>query len=259
MRKSEIFAYVALGALLAGCGGGTDNNSQSRTGPTSGGASAVLRAEGVYTGTLSNGQLMESVILETGEIFMMHGDFQSINGQAVIEGTGKADNGIYTSTDARDYDPASAVSFVPVSISASYNLAGQLSGSITGQGQPVSFSGTRVSTTFYDYDQPASLDKIAGSWGGLIIFTITPAGDIGVSSRQCDGHGTIKPRASGKNVFDIEWTFGAIPACPFYGETIKSIAILEGDAIGGIPGSQRLTIMGVDNSRAHGKGWVLTR
>jgi hypothetical protein len=101
---------------------------------------------------------------------------------------------------------------------------------------------------------------VVGNWGDFQLrVTITAAGDIRLTSRQCDGAGTIKPRASGKNVFDIEWTFGAVPFCPFYGETIKSIAYAEAYTQGGSTLSKRLIIMGVDNTRAKGKGWFLLR
>jgi hypothetical protein len=252
MRASVAFV---LGALLAGCGGGGSSNSASD--------SPVLAAEGVYTGTLSNGEKHESIILENGQIFMMHGDFQSLNGQAVLEGPGKAENGGYSSADLKDFQTASAESFFPASISASYNSAGRFSGTISEQGGTigsVSFDGVRPTTSFYDYDQPASLDKVVGNWGDFLLrVTITPAGDIHLSSRQCDGNGTIKPRTTGKNVFDIEWTFGAIPACPFYGQTVKSIAFVEGFTQDASTLSQRLIIMGVDNSRAKGKGYFLLR
>lgn len=257
MGKFGSCISAALGVMLAGCGG---DSSSIASAPTGTAAPAVLRAEGVYTGTLSNGQVVESIVLENGEILLMHGDFRSLNGQAIMEGTGRADNGSYSSTDARDYDPSSADPFFPASISASYNAAGAFSGTIAERGQTISFSGVRPAASVYDYDQPALLGTVVGTWGDFLLkVTITAAGEIRLSTRQCDGAGTIKPRASGKNVFDIEWTFGAIPACPFYGQTVTSTAFVEGFTQGGSTLSQRLIIMGVDSSRARGLGYFLLR
>jgi hypothetical protein len=259
MGKMGVSVGLVLGVLLAGCGGGGDSSSGASGAPKAT-TPTVLRAEGAYTGTLSNGQLMETVILESGEIFMMHGDFKSLNGQAMIEGPGKEDNGSYSATETRDYDPNRADPFVPAPISASYDTAGRFSGTISEQGQTISFTGARPATSIYDYDQPASLDRVVGTWSDFLInFAITAAGEIHLSSRQCDGSGTIKPRASGKNVFDIEWTFVAIPACPFYGQTVKSIAFVEAYTPVGSTLSQRIIIMGVDNARTKGKGWYFYR
>lgn len=259
MRKVGVGAIFFASAFLGACGGG-GSDAERVAGTAADVLPTVLRAEGLYTGTLSNGELMQSLILETGDIFLMHGDFKTLNGQEMLQGPGRADNGSYSSTDTRDYDPDNTRPFFPAPISAAYDSAGRFSGSIVEQGQTIGFSGLRPAQSAYDYDQPASLDKVLGAWGdALLRITIGIAGDIQLSSRQCDGKGTIKPRASGKNVFDIEWTFGAIPACPFYGQTVKSIAFVQAFNQYPTERGQNIIIMGVNDSRTAGKGWYLTR
>lgn len=259
MRKIGMGAVFFVSAFLLACGGG-GSEADGAAGTTDNVVPTVLRAEGLYAGTLSNGELMQSLILETGEIFMMHGDFKTLNGQEMLQGPGTDDNGSYSSTDTRDYDPDNTRPFFPAPISALYDGAGRLFGSIGEQGQTISFSGLRPARSAYDYNQPASLDQVSGAWGdSLLRITIGITGDIQLSSRQCDGKGTIKPRASGKNVFDIEWTFGAIPACPFYGQAVKSIAFVQAFNQNPTERGQSIIIMGVNDSRTAGKGWYLTR
>jgi hypothetical protein len=267
MLKSSVGAALALAALLTGCGGGGDCGSSSNVPGSSSTASTVLRAEGVYTGTLSNGEKHETIILENGQIFMMHGDLHSSN-QALTEGPGKAENGSYSSTDIKDYRPFGAFIsgqyvpsvVIPASISASYNVAGALTGTITEPTETITFAGSRPPTSSYDYDDAASLNKIAGAWGDLsLAVNVTSAGDIRLSSRACDGKGIIKPRASGKNVFDIEWTFISIPACPFYGQTINSVAFVRSISENSNPATQKLVIMATDAGRTNARTFYLTR
>ena len=251
MGKVSIGAGLVLGVLLAGCGGGGDSNSSSSALPLTGDrVPTVLRAEGVYTGTLSNGEKHETIVLENGQIFMIHAGSFNIQNTPVLEGSGKADNGSYTSMDLKDFSDFAV--FTPASMTASYNLNGTLNGSISKQGSVVSFTSSRLEKPTYNYDEPASPASIVVAEPNILFSTrITLDGDISISARQCSARGTIKPRASGKNVFDIRLTFLNGPICPLNAQTHNGVAYMYLTSFPDGSLHRRLVMMGTDASRTY--------
>ncbi len=74
-------------------------------------------------------------------------------------------------------------------------------------------------TANFDYNTPATLAAVAGSWPG---FFTNSTGTLLVNangtyssttSTGCNVSGAITPRANGKNIYDLSINFGAAP-CP---------------------------------------------
>ena len=59
--------------------------------------------------------------------------------------------------------------------------------------------------TGYDYDKPARLQDIAGTWGWGSV-TISSTGTLAGTNQGCTLAGTLAPRPGGKNVFNVAFT-----------------------------------------------------
>ena len=87
-----------------------------------------------------------------------------------------------------------------------------------------------------NYDQPAKLSDIQGYWQALswskgsqipTDVNVASNGDLTIVSLYCSGSGTLAPRASGKNVFNLIISFIGGPNCEFMGQTLTGIAFVE--------------------------------
>lgn len=216
--------------------------------------------EGAYTGSLSGApsgaNRFRAIVLENGDIWALYDDGSdgifTIDG--FIQGSGVADAGSYVSADAADFGLIPAI---PGSISGSYDAAaGILSGTIHGEGSTTNYSGERLSGEDYDYEIEASLESITGEWGLMTlqreVLTATVAADglLNFSSTGgCEGQGSIEPRASGKNIFDLSVTFIDDPICILPGETVTGIAFAYPIDI---LGQQQLIVMTINAERTLG-------
>jgi hypothetical protein len=213
--------WAAL-AVLAGCGGGDDLP------PVTG------KAEGAYAGTITNanGSAFPStrfhmLVLENDDVWMFHGS-GSLNVGGVVQGRGLSNNGSFRSSVTRDFIAGGAAD---IPLASTYVPDASIQGSLdTPVGTPT-FSGTPMAAPTYDYDAVATLTAVAGDWsvadlaGVATELRISAAGAIS-STGGCRVAGQIAPRASGKNVFNVQLTFGAAP-CTLTGQTITGVAIVE--------------------------------
>lgn len=273
---------LAFAVVITGCGGG--GAGKADTVPPSTVTPPASNIDGLYLGAFSDGRVHETVILENGQIYLIYGNRTNnvLQEQGLIEGPGSLKSGSFVSAETRDFANSVVIRNLPAfqdvvtdkvfsaSISASSNTNGGLNGNISetgttiqgevlGQPSTVTFSGVRPNRSIYDYDKPASLSDVVGSWGRLEILDITADGKINFSSRQCAAQGTIKPRPTGKNIFDIEWSFVAIPACPFYGQTIKSIGFLRSLEPSSLPVGGQLIIVNTDIARTTKRNYIFYR
>ena len=125
----------------------------------------------------------------------------------------------------------------------------------------MTFTGTPIIGSTYDYNAAANLALITGAWtmtaldASVINLTIAGNGAIVGSTGGCSFTGTLTPRASGKNVFNTSVTFGAAP-CVLAGQTATGIGLtylLAGGA------TRQLLIAGVDATRTTGTALFGTR
>lgn len=254
-KMAGSFAAIAIVVALAGCGGGGGGDSGSAGG-------AGLRAEGVYGGALtgSTSSAFQMLVLENGEYWALYGTRtpSTFFVAGFVQGSGTSNNGNFTSSNARDFGFAPAVAG---SVSATYTATPTITGTVsTAQGN-VGFSGGAIAGSLYDYDTPASLSTVVGSWtltqlnGEGMAMTIASNGSFSaVSTLGCSFSGTVVPRASGKNVFNVSLTFGAAP-CALPGTGASGIAVAY--PISG--GQTQLLVAVTEGSRTYGAAAYGTR
>jgi hypothetical protein len=242
-RYRIAYLLVALGAALTGCGGGGDDETSTT-------------AEGAYSGTVSGSPAnaaFSAIVLEDGQLWTIYGN--SVGGVLVvngfIQGQGVSNNGVFTSSSLRDYGSAPPTA---ASLGLNYVAGTSISGTLTELGTNFGISGTTIPTANFNYNAPASLTSISGSWmlsalGGVTLpLTIASNGTAsGVTSAGCTVSGTFTPRPSGKNVFNLVLTFGPSP-CPLPSGSASGIAIYS--TLGN--GAHQLITAAVDPSRTNG-------
>ena len=248
---------AAMTVLLVGCGGG---GSDSRAPAPGAGPSA----EGVYGGTLTGSTVnrdFQMLVLETGEVWALYG--AQTSGQfgvaGFIQGSGSSSNGSFTSPDTRDFGFSPAVSG---STKASYDATAKtVAGTVTWPSGAVSFNGGPVAGSLYDYNKPAALSTIAGVWSAASVTGERISLNVGASgaftansSLGCNFSGTVTPRPSGKNVFNVALTFGAAP-CALAGQGANGIALAYPLA----NGKTQLLMVAVDGARQYGSAAFATR
>jgi hypothetical protein len=245
--RIKIFYTIACAVAIAACGGGGSGDSDVDESTTS--------PEGVYVGKLSGSPTstdFQMLILENNEVWSLYGiqSTASFGVLGFVQGSGTVGSGdTYTSPSAKDFG------FSPgqnVAVNATYNSTTK---TITGStSSSVSFSGGASGASLYSYSTAASLASTTGIWqltsqaGEAISATFAPSGTFtATGSSGCTFGGTIAPRASGKNVFNLALTFGASP-CALPGQTATGIAL----AYPLTTGQTQLILLGYDSTRTYG-------
>jgi hypothetical protein len=262
---------LSTSLLVAACGGGggsdgdsTNTTSTSTSTNTSGNTSTTVNnpkpaptvlatAEGVYEGVVSNGSSHQTIVLDDGRYYTLYGrsanDMFLVSG--LVQGTGVSFEGTFTSTDLRDYYADGTV--VGGTLSAGYTAGETFNGSVKEAGQTINFLGTKLTSASYSYSTAAKLANITGTWsmttlqGDAVSFSLQTTGAFSATSSGCSFSGTIRPRASGKNVFDVSLQFGAAP-CALPNQSASGIAVEYVTNTG----SRQLIIAGTNTSRANG-------
>lgn len=228
MRK-HIGTLTALGlaALLTACGGSGGG----------GGGDAVsnANAEGAWTGTNSLGNAFVLVVLENGDLYSMYGtasgsSFTALGfdrGHASISGTSLS--GTITQYDFNGNKIDGSLAATVVSNTSINGLATPNGGSSS-----TTFFATPLSATYsaYHYNTAAAISDIAGAWSGNVLdlahsaatFSIDAGGNLTGTNLACAFTGTVTPRPSGKNVFNVSMHFAAT-SCTLAGQDASGIAI----------------------------------
>jgi hypothetical protein len=201
------------------------------------------------------------LILENGEFWSMYGTQTStaFGIAGFIQGSGNSSNGGFTSSNTKDFGVAPAIA---ASTNASFNAAAKtISGTLTSTAGAVTFNGGPIAGSLYDYNAAASLSTVSGAWtatslaGESIALNIQPAGSFtATSGLGCNFSGTVAPRASGKDVFNVSLTFGAAP-CALAGQSATGIAV----AYPLSSGRTQLLVSVVDSARTYGTAVFGTR
>ena len=243
-RKSAALAALictfSLG--LTGCGGGGSDDTPSQPQPPT----PQATAEGFWDGTASNGATVELAVLENGQTYGVY-----MSGGYIV-------GGVYGNTTSSSNSVSGSMQ--------DFNLTTHLvqSGAFTGSfvaksSLNMQFSAGGTLTTSYDpsYDQaPPSLSTIAGTYTGnaaiwnsatqTISVAISSSGTITqLTSNGCGTSGTIKPRASGKNIFDVTLNFQGSNCALGNGATVQGVAVY-------FPASNGLMVMSVNATKTNG-------
>lgn len=221
--NARLSIAVVCSIGLASCGGG-GGDTPAPSGPT---------AEGVYGGTLTGSTFsaFQMLVLENGQFWALYGDQAAsvFTVAGFVQGNGTSNNGSFSSSDTKDFgfNPA-----IAATTNATYNATAKtISGTVNFISRTVTFSGGPIAGSLYNYDTPASLSTITGAWtttiltGESVAFNISATGSFTAnSSLGCNFSGTVIPRPSGKNVFNVSLTFGAAP-CALAGQPATGIAV----------------------------------
>lgn len=195
MNKSQIrvFATVTAASLLAACGGGSGSGSNTS-------------AEGFWSGISSNGYNVQMVVLENGETWGLYTAgtilYGALYGNTATTGNSVRGSGSDFNLLTRTVTPGT------------YSGTVQEKSTISITAGSTSFSGTYGTT----YDQPASLSAVAGVYSGrsltgttaaqTITATISANGTLSIpATLGCATSGTVTPRPTGKNIFNLSVTF----------------------------------------------------
>lgn len=195
---------VLVAALAAGCGGGGGGGSNE----FGAGANA---AEGLYFGATSGGQLLNGLVLENGEYYVLYGSPNEIDG--LVHGTASARDGVFRSSDGLVFDFWTGER-TSATVSATYQPRNTLAGTVTNAGQAGTFT-SRYTTL---YEQLVPLSALAGTYTGItqdsdiVRYTLRSDGSIAGTvydgSQTCSFQGSMTPRASGKNIYNLTLRFG---------------------------------------------------
>ncbi|MDB5825774.1 MAG: hypothetical protein JWR21_4478 [Herminiimonas sp.] len=265
MRLTKEMGMLVMSAALAGCGGGGDA-STGLSAPLAGGSADTTTAplkngEGVYEGSLSNGMTHDTIVLEDGSYYSFYGT-GAINAFVVkgsLQGTGTGLNGLFASTNLHDYmaDGTTASG----SLGATYTAQPTFNGSVSEGSQPtVTFTGAALSATNYVYGSAPVFSNIVGTWpltsitGASTTVAIAANNTFSGNSAGCSFTGTIAPRPSGKNIYNVTMAFAGAP-CASPNQAATGIALdflITG-------GKRQLLIVGADATRANGIVLIGTR
>ncbi len=236
--KSWLLALCV--GLVSACGGGGASSS-----------GAIQSAEGLWQGNTSDGYNVTAAVLENGELWALVSSSSGVVGFM---------NGV-----------TSVAGYAVTGNETSYNLVnntyfGQtFSGSVTSKSSLAlsSSSGSFNATYQSGYDQaPAGLAAMAGTYSGWLasvsgtfspssVVTISSTGQISSPGAPCSANGSITPRASGKNVYNVTIGFaGAL--CSASATTLSGIAVYSDS-------SGVLVVLALNSSKSDGLVYSATK
>lgn len=234
MGKRAVLVLMSAVApiMLAACGGGDSGDAGSPAQVPSVPSPPASSAEGVYGGTLtgSTSSHFRALILENGEFWSLYGrDAGSIfYVEGLVQGVGSWNQGSFTSSNVKDFGFYPAIQGT---LTSTYQTGAKtISGTVTADGGSVQFSGGPIPGATYNYESAANLSTVSGRWdamssaGGSISINVSASGSVSFAEGGCTGSGSISPRPSGKNVFNVSLTFGAAP-CAFPNQTATGVAL----------------------------------
>lgn len=247
LTMRNIFKYTLAStalALLAACGGGSDDDDETTP------VTSSVSAEGVWEGRTAAGTDLSILVLENNEIWTLFGvrTASSLTVLGFNKGAGTQSGSTYSGSGVEFLANGATTRGT---FSATVVPGVSLNGTVTGA-QPVSFSSTPLRSA-YNYNSPAQVSTIVGSWrgqtlGGVVTqVAILANGSVVGSSGGCEFSGSITPRASGKNVFDVTLRFAGSP-CVQPGQTVAGIGLASA-----LPNGQtQLLVAGTNSANTAG-------
>jgi len=226
-KKLCTVCVVALMVVLTGCGGGSYSGGTSGGG---GGTNYTGQAQGVYSGTSSNGYSFESIVLPNDKFYGIYG---TVSGNVLsifgmVTGQGTSGNNTFTASTVTDFVYTGTTN--TGSLTATDVPGSSINGTLTENGTPITFTGTALPSSSFNYNTSASVSDITGTWTGSLLdgmsttVTINSNGSLSGSSSGCSFTGTVTADSSNKNFFDVSLTFGASP-CSLPNQTATGIGV----------------------------------
>ncbi|MBL8324109.1 MAG: hypothetical protein JNJ89_04030 [Rubrivivax sp.] len=248
---------LAVTLAAAACGGGGDDGN-------SGGASAeraATSAEGYYVGTVSAGAFnqFELLALENNEFWLLYGNRAPGSSRFTVsgfmQGTGTYSAGTFTSTAMRNYgaSPVTTGTFGATFRTNTSSFTTSLTGTASAATVSLSMTGAD-NISNYLYGLPASPSALAGTWtislgaGQSATLVVNPAGAFTLTLQGCVSTGSMLPRASGKNVFNLTLTTGTA-TCASPGVTYTGVAYVSSIGLGN---ANQLTLLARNTAQTAG-------
>jgi len=231
-KKPQLTLISCALAILSGCGGG-------------GSSTPSASAEGFWSGATSTGYTANVVILENGETWGYYTSggylYGALYGNTSTNGNTLSGSGADFNLPYRTVTPGSYTGTVIEKSSISIR---------TSQGS--TFNGTYGST----YLQPASMTALAGVFKGqalsgttapqTVSVTITSAGQMTVpSTLGCSASGSVSPRPTGKNIFNLSVTFTGSTCALGNGGTASGILYYDAS-------NKQILAMGMNPAKSDG-------
>ena len=260
--SNTTLAVLFMAVALSACGGGGGSSAPAPApapGPAPAPAPAGAKAEGYYQGTINAAAApnFDMAVLEDDSYWAIYRGTTStayiagfVQGQG-LSGTG----GVFISANALDFGSRPPIG---ATLNATYTTAMSIAGTFTataGSGT-LQFTGAVPATSAYNYNTAASNTAVVGTWnvgitpGEASTLTVNSAGSFtgtAVSVGGCTFTGTIVPRPSGKNIFNVTLTIGPQP-CKSPGYTGTGIGVTYPLASGGA----QLIVTTVNSGRTAG-------
>jgi hypothetical protein len=206
---TNVLIFCAVSLMSVGCGTNYGGNG-------GGGGNYAGHAQGVYSGTSSNGYTFSTIVIPDDKFYAIYGtgSGNTLLLFGVVTGQGSSGNGTYTAS-VTDFFYTRATN--SGSVNATYVAGSSLNGTLTENAIATTFTGNAEPASSFTYNTAASLSAITGSWTGTLLdgttttVTINSNGSVSGSSSGCSFSGTVGPDISNKNFFDVSWRFGASP------------------------------------------------
>jgi hypothetical protein len=263
---------ISTTLILAACGGGGGGGTAATTpAPVDPVVPAVpvnqASIKRVYDGTFSTGASHQTFIFDDNRFYTLYGAI--FNGElsviGVLQGDGVVSGTTYTSINARDYTTAGTVQ--AATVTATYTAGTSFAGTIAEGGTTYAITATPSVNAQYVYDMPASPVNISGNWsvkdsqGSQVNLVVAADGNLtgtavvaAGAAAGCAFSGSVKPVATGKNLFDLTLTYSMAP-CALAGTSVNGIAMeyLYSN------GRRQLVLIGFDAGRTRAATYLGTR
>jgi hypothetical protein len=236
MKRMMLSAGVIAAAILTGCGGGGGRWECEPLSPpyaSSGGGDCVRvddeSVEGFWVGTAGDYEF-RAVVLENDEVWAFYAEAGVVEG--VVQGTVSSRADAFTGS-GYDYN-------LPLLARTEVTMAGMIAEEGTFSGTVTLPSSTLEFTSTYDTSYESAPGDATGTWTvsaatstGTVDTTVTVSSNGGLSATNadCSGTGTLTPRSSGRNVYNLSVSFTGA-SCQFEGQTLTGIAVVR-DITGG--------------------------
>ncbi|KDR25231.1 MULTISPECIES: hypothetical protein [Caballeronia] len=226
----RVVAVSAVTVVLAACGGGGGSSDNAPSAPE------ANAAQGLYSGTDANGNVVGGVVLETGAFYFVYAN-TTTNALGLVQGAASASHGTFQSDNARTFD-ISGKAATDTPVLAGYNAKNSVQGVIytsTAKQNSIKFN------VVYDanYERPVALSSVAGTYSGAAgstkdgetaTFVIGQDGSIkGEGLSGCTFSGTATPHGD-KDVLDATIAFGPAP-CIYPGAKLTGVVFFSGSQV----------------------------
>jgi len=223
---SLLVSASALGLTACGGGGGSGSSSSASTPVTN------VSAAGAWQGIANpTGYTLDLIVMPSGKLYTIFGTVISGGALTVIGADfGSAStigNALSGSFTEYFYNNQVYTGTITGTVVANTSISGS---SVYNNGNKGTFALTPLSASTYNFNTPAVLSNITGSWSGTLLngvatsVTVSSAGIMTGSGGGCSFAGTIAPDPSGVNVFATTITNGVGCTTPGLVQTGISIS-----------------------------------